>query len=50
LTENPIQNAIAARLLAAEPDDKPCLFGDVMLTGKLFAPNVYFKLKMENHT
>jgi hypothetical protein len=27
---------------------KPRHFGDVMLTGKLLSPNVYFQIEMEN--
>jgi hypothetical protein len=39
---------MAARLLAVDLDTKPCHFGDVMLTGKLLSPNVYFQIEMEN--
>jgi hypothetical protein len=39
---------LAARLLADDPDTKPRHFGDVMLTGKLLSPNVYFQIEMEN--
>jgi hypothetical protein len=32
----------------ASEDIKPRHFGDVMSTGKLFSPNVYFQIEMEN--
>jgi hypothetical protein len=39
---------LTARLLADDTDIKPHHFGDVMSTGKLLSPNVYFKIEMEN--
>jgi hypothetical protein len=38
---------LAARPIAADPEDKPSHFGDVMLTGKLFSSMFIFKLEME---
>jgi hypothetical protein len=37
---------LAARLL--EDDIKPRHFGDVISTGKLLSPNVYFQIEMKN--
>jgi hypothetical protein len=46
---NPEQSGrLAARLLADDPDIKPRHLGDVMSTGKLLSPNVYFQIEMEN--
>jgi hypothetical protein len=39
---------LTARLLADDPDIKPHHFGDVMSTGKILSPNVYFQIEMEN--
>jgi hypothetical protein len=39
---------LAARLLADDQDIKPRHFGDVMSTGKLLSPHVYFQIEMEN--
>jgi hypothetical protein len=36
------------RLLADDPDIKPRHFDDVISTGKLLSPNVYFQIEMEN--
>jgi hypothetical protein len=36
---------LAARVLVVDPDDKPRHFGDVMLTGKLLSPNIYFQIE-----
>jgi hypothetical protein len=39
---------LAARLLAADPDDKPRHFGDLTtLIGKLLSTNVYFQIEKE---
>jgi hypothetical protein len=35
---------LAAKLLADDPDIKPRHFGDVISTGKLLSPNVYFQI------
>jgi hypothetical protein len=40
---------LVARLLAADPEDKPSHFGDVMLTGKLLYPKFIFKLKWKTN-
>jgi hypothetical protein len=40
--------SLAARLLAGDPDITPRHFGDVISTGKLLSPNVYFQIEMEN--
>jgi hypothetical protein len=37
---------LAARLLAGDPDIKLHHFGDVISTGKLLSPNVYFQIEM----
>jgi hypothetical protein len=39
---------LAARLLY-DPGTKPRHFGDVMLTGKLLSPNVYFQIELKKH-
>jgi hypothetical protein len=39
---------LAANLLAGDQDNKRRHFGDVMSTGKLLSPNVYFQIEMEN--
>jgi hypothetical protein len=41
---------LAARLLAADPDDEPRHFGDVMLTAKLLDSQMFiFNLKIKNY-
>jgi hypothetical protein len=42
------QGRLAANLLAVDTDIKPRHFGDVISTGKLLSPNVYFQIEMEN--
>jgi hypothetical protein len=39
---------LAARLLAVDPDIKPRHFGDVISTGELLSPNIYFQIELEN--
>jgi hypothetical protein len=39
---------LAARLLSDDPDIKPRHFGEVISTGKLLSPNVYFQIETEN--
>jgi hypothetical protein len=49
MTGHPEQpDSLAARLPAVDPDIKLRHFGDVMSTGKLLSPNVYFQIEMEN--
>jgi hypothetical protein len=39
---------LAARLLADDPDIKTRHFGDVISTGKLLSPDVYFQIETDN--
>jgi hypothetical protein len=41
---------LAARLLTGDPDIKPRHFGDVISTGKLLSPDIYFQIEMEKLT